>query len=85
MRLLALVLAVMTIAADLQAQVTKQSFGKTPDGTAVDVYTLKSGALEARIITYGGILQSLKVPDKGGNSWPWFFRRTCTNGGEVTA
>jgi len=66
MRLLALVLALMTIAADLQAQVTKQSFGKTPDGTPVDIYTLKSGAFEARIITYGGIVQSLKVPDKNG-------------------
>jgi aldose 1-epimerase len=58
----------MTIAADLQSQVTKQSFGKTPDGTSVDIYTLKSGAIEARIITYGGIVQSLKVPDKNGKS-----------------
>jgi len=58
----------MTIAADLQGQVTKQPFGKTPEGTPVDVYTLKNGALEARIITYGGIVISLKVPDKSGKS-----------------
>jgi aldose 1-epimerase len=68
MRLIALVLALMSTAADLQGQVTKQSFGKTPDGIAVDIYTLKSGAIEARIITYGGIVQSLKVPDKNGKS-----------------
>src|SRR5437660_9908356 len=68
MRLIALVLALMSTAADLQSQVTKQSFGKMPDGTAVDIYTLKSGAIEARIITYGGIVQSLKVPDKDGKS-----------------
>ena len=68
MRVCALVLALMTIAADLQGQVTKQPFGKTPDGTPVDVYTLKDGALEARIITYGGIVISLKVPDKSGKS-----------------
>src|SRR5438552_15343654 len=68
MRLIALVLALMSTAADLQGQVTKQSFGKMPDGTAVDIYTLKSGAIEARIITDGGILQSLKVPDKDGNA-----------------
>ena len=68
MRLIALVLALMSTAADLQSQVTKQSFGKTPDGTSVDIYTLKSGATEARIITYGGIVQSLKVPDKNGKS-----------------
>src|SRR5438105_15290266 len=68
MRLIALVLALMSTAADLQGQVTKQSFGKTPDGTSVDIYTLKSGAIESRIITYGGIVQSLKVPDKNGKS-----------------
>src|SRR5438093_13749409 len=68
MRLIALVLALMSTAADLQGQVTKQSFGKMPDGTAVDIYTLKSGAIEARIITYGGIVQSPKVPDKDGKS-----------------
>jgi aldose 1-epimerase len=68
MRVCALVLALMTIAADLQGQVTKQPFGKAPDGAPVDVYTLKDGALEARIITYGGIVISLKVPDKSGKS-----------------
>jgi aldose 1-epimerase len=56
----------MTIVAELQGQVTKQLFGKMPDGTPVDVYTLKDGAMEARIITYGGIVQSLNVPDKSG-------------------
>jgi aldose 1-epimerase len=68
MRVCALVLALMTMVADLQGQVTKQPFGKTPDGTLVDVYTLKDGALEARIITYGGIVISLKVPGKSGKS-----------------
>ena len=68
MRVAALVIALITMTASMQSQVTKQAFGKTPDGTAVDIYTLKSGALEARIITYGGIVQSLKVPDKNGKS-----------------
>ena len=63
-----LVLALMTIVAELQGQVSKQSFGKMADGTPVDIYTLKDAAIEARIITYGGILQSLKVPDKSGNA-----------------
>ena len=39
---------------------------KDPDGTQVDIYTLKSAAIEARVITYGGIVQSIKVPDKNG-------------------
>jgi aldose 1-epimerase len=68
MRLYALVLALMTSVADLSGQVTKQPFGKTPDGTPVEIYTIKNDAIEARIITYGGIVQSLKVPDKGGKS-----------------
>ena len=67
MRVFALVFALATIVAEMQGQVSKQPFGKTPDGTQIDIYTLKSGKIEARIITYGGILQSLKVPDKQGN------------------
>ena len=42
-------------------------FGATQDGTPVSVYTLRNkNGVEARILTYGGIIQSLKVPDKNG-------------------
>lgn len=45
----------------------KENFGRTHDGTTVYVYTLKStNGMEARITNYGGILVSLKVPDKSG-------------------
>jgi aldose 1-epimerase len=45
----------------------KELFGKMPDGTPVYIYTLKnSHGMEARIMTYGGILVSLDVPDKEG-------------------
>jgi len=48
--------------------VTKAPFGQTADGTPVEIYTLRNGkGMEARVITYGGIVQSLKVPDKEGN------------------
>ena len=48
-------------------KVAKDAFGKTADGKAVDVYTLtNSRGSEARIITYGGTVVSLKVPDKSG-------------------
>ena len=66
MRLAVLVLVLMTIAADVQSQVTKHSFGKAPDGTAVVIYTIKNGAMEAKITNYGGIVTSLKVPDRHG-------------------
>jgi aldose 1-epimerase len=48
-------------------EIKRELFGKLPDGTAVDIYTLKNRArLEARIMTYGATLVSLKVPDRGG-------------------
>ena len=46
----------------------KQPFGTLGDGTAVDLYTLTNrNGLEARIINYGGILVSLRAPDRAGN------------------
>jgi len=48
-------------------KIDKQAFGKTADGTAVDLYTLtNSHGVEAKIMTYGGVVTSLKVPDKNG-------------------
>ena len=48
-------------------KVSKKPFGKTADGKAVEIYTLtNSRGAEARIITYGGAVVSLKVPDKRG-------------------
>lgn len=41
-------------------------FGVMPDGTAVELYTLTNGALSCGIITFGGSLQSLRVPDRTG-------------------
>jgi aldose 1-epimerase len=49
------------------SSVTKADFGKTPEGQAVEIYTLhNSKGAEARIMTYGGIVQSLTMPDKTG-------------------
>jgi aldose 1-epimerase len=48
-------------------QVTRAPFGKTADGTAVDVLTLKNAnGVEVQAITYGGIITSLKTPDRRG-------------------
>jgi aldose 1-epimerase len=47
--------------------INKRSIGQTSSGVAIDEYTLTnaSGA-EVKIITYGGIITSLKVPDRQG-------------------
>jgi aldose 1-epimerase len=48
--------------------IKKQPFGKTPDGKIIDHFTLTNkGGLETGIITYGGIIVSLKTLDKNGN------------------
>ncbi len=45
----------------------KEAYGKTQDGEAVDLYTLtNTSGMEARIMTYGGIVVSLKTPDRHG-------------------
>jgi aldose 1-epimerase len=49
-----------------KTRVTKQAFGKTSEGTPVDSYSLTDGKIEARIITYGAIVVSLRVPDRNG-------------------
>ena len=65
--LLVLLSLCSAVAAQAQATVTKESFGKTADGANVDIYTLKNThGVEAKITNYGGILVSLKVPDKNG-------------------
>ncbi len=47
--------------------VTRASFGTTADGQAVDVYTFtNAGGTQIKAITYGGIITSLKVPDRAG-------------------
>ena len=68
-RVLVAVLWLLTIALVVQAQagITKQSFGKTDAGENVDIYTLRNAhGVEARITNYGGIVVSLKVPDRNG-------------------
>jgi len=55
------------LVAHAQASVTKASFGKTADGENVDLYTLRNTkGVEAKITNLGGIVVSLKVPDKNG-------------------
>jgi hypothetical protein len=48
-------------------QSEERPYGKLPDGTQITEHTLKNKAgMTAKIITYGGILTSLTVPDKDG-------------------
>src|SRR5687768_8695581 len=56
-----------TPAAPKGPTVTSERFGTMPDGTAVDIYTLRNAnGVEVRAISYGGIITSLKAPDRAG-------------------
>ena len=48
--------------------VTETPFGTMPDGQKVGVFHLRNASgMEVDVITYGGAVQSIKVPDKNGH------------------
>jgi aldose 1-epimerase len=50
-------------------RIDRDVFGTTPEGVQVFRYTLTNGrGMRVRIITYGGIIQSIEVPDRRGQS-----------------
>jgi aldose 1-epimerase len=51
----------------MEPSIEKKDFGKTQDGIAVDQYILtNANGMQAKIITYGGIITELDVPDRDG-------------------
>lgn len=53
--------------ANAATTVKRSGFGSMPDGAGVSLYTLtNSHGMEAKIMTYGGILVSLRTPDRKG-------------------
>jgi aldose 1-epimerase len=66
-KIFALLLVMSCVMFAAAQTVTKQSYGKTAAGENVDLYTLRnSKGVEAKITNYGGIVVSLKVPDRNG-------------------
>src|SRR3569833_2850712 len=55
-------------AAPMSDTVTHAPYGKTPAGVAVELYTLRNRqCMEAKIMTYGGFINSLTAPDRKGH------------------
>ncbi|MEU7281668.1 aldose epimerase family protein [Streptomyces sp. NPDC045431] len=44
----------------------KELFGTLPDGTKVYRWTVENGGTRLRVLSYGGIVQSLEIPDRHG-------------------
>ena len=66
--LLAISLAGCASMSKSNSSISKAAFGNTPDGTPIEIYTLHNAkGAESRIMTYGGIVQKLTMPDKNGN------------------
>ena len=60
----------MTTAAPSAGDTTprRDRFGHAPDGSAVDLFTFSNvRGIELRVITYGGIIVSLRTPDRDGH------------------
>jgi aldose 1-epimerase len=67
MRWLKVMLLSMTTGMAAHGLVAKSALGTMPDGTVVDLYTLKSDGIEASIMTYGARVVSIKTADRAGN------------------
>src|SRR4051812_19453466 len=68
MRFAVLAIAGLTMYVSAEAATIKKTqYGKMPDGAVVYAFTLSNAAgVQATIINYGGIVVSLKAPDKNG-------------------
>ena len=71
LRFLCTALLGLTFLAVLRAQgavgLKKSAFGKTKDGQPVGIYTLtNTGGMEVAITNYGGVVVSIKAPDRNG-------------------
>ncbi len=66
MRWLKVMLLTMTTGMAAHGLVTQTVLGSMPDGTKVDLYTLKADGIEASIMTYGARVVSIKTPDRNG-------------------
>lgn len=68
MRFAVLAIAGLTMYASAgAATIKKTQYGKMPDGAVIYAFTLSNaGGMQATIINYGGVVVSLKVPDRNG-------------------
>ncbi|MFE9370537.1 aldose epimerase family protein [Streptomyces sp. NPDC006711] len=46
---------------------SRKHFGTLADGTAVDVWSVSNGGIRLQVLSYGGIIHSLEVPDADGH------------------
>lgn len=47
-------------------EIRKDSFGTTPEGEQVDVYTFSNGRITISMLTWGATIQKIEMPDRRG-------------------
>ena len=62
-----IIIIILVIISCSQNKVDKVLFGKLENGENVYKYLLANDQCQIEVITYGGIITSIKVPDKNGN------------------
>jgi aldose 1-epimerase len=63
----AVLLAVGALTVHAATRIVQANFGKTAEGTAVQIFTLTNASgMELKVTTYGGAVVSLKAPDRTG-------------------
>ena len=62
-----IIIIILVIISCSQNKVDKVLFGKLENGETVYKYLLANDQCQIEVITYGGIITSIKVPDKNGN------------------
>jgi aldose 1-epimerase len=54
-------------AAKATLSISKEAFGRTQDGQPVELVTLRNArGMTAKVMTYGGVIYSVEVPDRNG-------------------
>src|ERR1700757_2146095 len=64
----AMVVLTSNVRAENIPGIDKKEFGKMPDGAKIEQYTLKRVGITMKVITLGGIITELHVPDKDGKT-----------------
>src|SRR4051812_18462381 len=67
LRLAACAALALVVAPAAATEVTRKPFGRTRDGTPVELYVLANArGMKAAVMTYGGIIVELTAPDRAG-------------------
>lgn len=63
-----LLLGLWTSASNAETSVSRENWGKLPDGQTVELFTLRDGPLTVQISNFGARIVAIRVPDRSGQT-----------------